>query len=83
MEEYFEYAVRIDCVKNGCKTPHNDDGLVWSDGGRLRSLPQEVNRHAVTRVRRPIGMWEVDPTDMSDLARTSVSAGPGLASTSS
>lgn len=56
MEEYFEYAVRIDCAKNGCETPHNDDGLVWSGGGRLRLLPQEVNRHAVTRVRRLIGM---------------------------
>jgi hypothetical protein len=82
MEEYFEYAVRIDCAKNGCETPHNDDGFVWSDGGRLRLLPHEVNRHAVTRVRRLIGMWEVDPTDMSDLARTSASAGSGSASTS-
>ena len=49
------------------ETPHNDDGLVWSDGGRMRLLPQEVNRHAVTPVRRLIGMWEVDPADMSDL----------------
>jgi hypothetical protein len=32
MEEYFEYAVHTDCAKNGCETPHNDDGLVWSDG---------------------------------------------------
>jgi hypothetical protein len=60
MEEYFEYAVRIDCAKNDCETPHSDDGLVWSDGGRLRLLPQEINRHAVTRVRRLIGEWEVD-----------------------
>jgi hypothetical protein len=60
MEEHFEYAVRIDCAKNDCETPHDDDGLVWSDGGRLRLLPQEIKGHAVTRVRRLIGDWEVD-----------------------
>jgi hypothetical protein len=65
-----EYGRRIDCAKNGCETPHADDGDVmpipqsWMTGEdgdwQTKSWVGVVNNHAVTLVKRTIiySNWE-------------------------
>jgi hypothetical protein len=58
-EPRIEYAIRIDCEKNGCTPPHYDNGDVIFLGDDVRF--QTVNGHACTVMSRVIPAWEDDP----------------------
>lgn len=58
---HYEYAVRLNCAKNGCVEPHSDDGkilhLLEEEQANLEK-PYFVNDHATSYVRRTIGEWQ-------------------------
>lgn len=59
-----EYALRIDCEKNGCETPHRDNGSILPCH-RLTVehdlTHQTANGHACTVMSRVIPAWTEDP----------------------
>lgn len=63
--ERVEYGLQLNCAKNNCIEPHNDDGRVMPLNPKYDEIPPHpditVNGHAVTFVQRTItiGKWEV------------------------
>lgn len=60
-----EWAVAIDCAKNGCEPPHSDDG--WVSAFVESSLPDllehygkdpKINNHAATIMWREIPAFQ-------------------------
>ena len=48
-----EYALRVDCERNGCAKPHGDDGFILPRGIESEAI-ERVNGHAVTFVVRDV-----------------------------
>lgn len=46
-----QYASRVNCTKNGCETPHADDGQVFFTGDER---VESVNGHAVDVLLRTV-----------------------------
>lgn len=53
-----EYGLRLDCAKQGCDPPHEDNGRVFFVGAQPFEDEPEVNGHAATWVKRMITAWE-------------------------
>lgn len=57
-----QYALRINCAKNRCNTPHDDDGEVVKFITPEQAHPivgtRKVNGHAADLVKRVIPEWE-------------------------
>jgi hypothetical protein len=61
-----EFALRLNCVKNGCSPLHGDDGtIVPIEGWRWQEKWEEsaLAGHACDRMTRMvyIGLWEMEP----------------------
>jgi len=62
MNKRYERGYRIDCRKNGCAEPHEDDGNVMLVSDNLRHPWTKVNGHAITWVIRSVAYteWQED-----------------------
>lgn len=61
-----EFALRLNCVKNGCHPLHGDDGtIVPLEGWRWQDKWEEsaLAGHACDRMTRTVyfGLWEMEP----------------------
>lgn len=54
--ERVEYALRIDCAKNGCDPKHGDDGTIIPLGADEGGTTT-INGHACVRLSRVIPAW--------------------------
>ena len=60
---YVEWALRLDCAKEGCDPPHSDNGLIAFKGPD-KPRRRTINNHAATLVSRRILPWvEADGGD--------------------
>jgi hypothetical protein len=57
----FEFALRLDCEKEGCDPKHADDGEVLpflrGEGRSTAVVWQTINGHAARLLYRPIPDW--------------------------